>query len=106
MPTDGSALPDPKPRMRGGIGRPKDTLQIGWERKALRKARTQTLIRAAGICEAQTPDCSRYGSQFHHVLPRSRGGKHEPENGLFVCAHCHAWIHAHPAISRQAGWLK
>jgi len=104
MPTDGSALPDPKPRMRGGIGRPK-----GKHEETARlygKARTQTFIRAAGVCEAFTPACTRYATQCHHVLPRARGGKHEPANLLLVCLSCHEFIHAHPAISRQAGWLK
>jgi len=102
MPTDGSALPDPKPRMRGGIGRKKP----GVPRQIYGTARTMAFVRAAGLCEAHTPECFRYGTQTHHVLPRSRGGKHELGNLLVVCASCHGWIHAHPAISRQAGWLK
>lgn len=35
------------------------------------------------------------GLQVHHRLPRSRGGKHEPENGVAVCASCHRLIHSH-----------
>jgi hypothetical protein len=98
-----NVTPDWKRVLPGGIGRKKPNR--GGQR-ALRRARTIALVRSAGICEALTPACKRYGTEFHHVLPRSRGGQHEPGNGLYVCAPCHRFIHDHPAISRQAGWLR
>lgn len=30
---------------------------------------------------------------IHHMIPRSKGGTHDPENLLAVCEKCHAWLH-------------
>jgi len=39
---------------------------------------------------------SRYRLEPHHVIPRSRGGTHDPENLATLC-----WFHHHIAIHRQ-----
>lgn len=31
----------------------------------------------------------------HHIQPRSRGGSHDPSNGLGCCRRCHGEIHDH-----------
>lgn len=72
--------------------------------------------RAGGRCQARIVVtegpriCRDVGDQAHHVVTRGRGrgwpGLHEPENGLWVCAPCHEWIHSHPEIATQLGFLK
>jgi len=58
-------------------------------------------------CEARVAvGCHLLGEHFHHILPRSRGGEDAAENGLLVCAPCHAWIHANPSEAKRAGWLQ
>lgn len=43
----------------------------------------------------------------HHVLPRGRGGKHEPSNLLDVDWFiCHTWINNNPRLAVQRGLLK
>jgi hypothetical protein len=55
-------------------------------------------------CEAQTPVCTSWAVHVHHVLPRAHGGNdHTPL--LDVCAPCHEYIHGHPALSYERGWL-
>ena len=49
--------------------------------------------------------CSKNGEHIHHLLRRSAGGSHEPENLISLCAACHGWVHNHPAESRARGWL-
>lgn len=64
--------------------------------------------RALDYCEAHTPWCvsgRHYGDHVHHIRRRSQGGKHEPDNGLFVCFRGHDWIHAHPAEAADLGFL-
>jgi len=64
--------------------------------------------RAAGWCEAHTPDCPpgrHYGQHAHHVVPRGRGGGNDPTNGLWVCWRAHDFIHRHPQASVENGWL-
>jgi hypothetical protein len=62
--------------------------------------------RSGGKCEAAAAaSCRRRGSQLHHRLMRSQGGKHTVENLLDVCATCHAHIHAHPEQAYERGWL-
>lgn len=72
-------------------------------------AREQVERRARGLCEANTPACPigpHAGSQAHHVLRRSAGGGHTPDNLLWVCDAAHAHIHGNPAESMARGWLK
>lgn len=67
--------------------------------------RAAVIARALGCCEVQAPGCDGRGTMFHHRLPRSHGGRHTVENGLWCCSSCHAHIHGHPALSYQEGWL-
>ena len=52
--------------------------------------------------------CGQNGPlHLHHILPRSRGGKDEPDNWLLVCAwRCHKWIHENPKKAKEGGWLR
>jgi 5-methylcytosine-specific restriction endonuclease McrA len=38
--------------------------------------------------------CGGYGTQAHHVVYRSHGGRDEPRNLVWCCASCHRLIHA------------
>lgn len=71
------------------------------------RVRREVLEAAHGRCQAgATPGCRLVAQHVHHVLPRGRGGK---DNGstplLAVCFVCHDWIHGHPAVSYEHGWL-
>jgi hypothetical protein len=68
------------------------------------------LERSGGACER----CGRWvgdgGWAPHHRRPKGAGGTVLPDthtlpNCLVACHPCHAWIHAHPAASEDAGWL-
>ena len=49
--------------------------------------------RDGGRC--QTPGCrSARGLEIHHVVPRARGGSHEPSNLRLHCSACHRAQHA------------
>lgn len=65
--------------------------------------------RAGWKCECVDLDteerCPNWQVQAHHILPRSRGGKDTVENLLVVCARHHLWIHAHPRLASERGWL-
>jgi hypothetical protein len=75
-------------------------------RADLTRFRRDVRVFAGGLCEARiSPVCAGNGSQAHHRLPRGQGGPDLASNGLWVCASCHAFIHAHPAISYERGWL-
>lgn len=45
--------------------------------------------------------------QWHHRRSRRVRDKfrHSPCNGLWLCLDCHAWVHAHPLLARQSGWI-
>lgn len=65
------------------------------------------LKRADCCCEA----CGRFTPHgvFHHRLPQEIGGTSHAigtvENCLYVCTHCHQYIHSHPSESYLRGWL-
>jgi 5-methylcytosine-specific restriction endonuclease McrA len=70
------------------------------------KARKVALNRSGGLCEARLPCCQGQGSQVHHILRRSQGGKHEESNLLTVCYLCHEYIHANPKEASEKNLLK
>lgn len=39
----------------------------------------------------------------HHLLKRSQGGGHGPDNLLDACFHCHDWIERHPKEAAATG---
>lgn len=56
--------------------------------------------------------CVRCGTpthvgQWHHRRSRSVRDEitHSPCNGIYLCATCHAWVHAHPFEARANGWI-
>ena len=74
------------------------------------RARCKAAVRerSGGMCEAYaSPGCAGRGCDVHEKLPRAQGGSvTDPDNCLFVCRACHAWIHAHPAASYAFGFLE
>jgi hypothetical protein len=74
--------------------------QPGWA-KAVREVRR----RSGDRCEIGTQLCTVVGSQTHHVLNRSQGGKADPELLKRTCAPCHRYIGDHPAEAYEKGWL-
>ena len=81
--------------------------------KALRESEALTAFRAVvharQFCELQTPACPpgrHAGHHAHHVWPSDRRiGIHNPQRGLLACWAGHAWVHDHPEISYERGWL-
>ena len=61
--------------------------------------------RSRGFCEVAAIGCYGPGTQLHHRLMRSQGGRHDAGNLLHVCAMCHDYIHAHPTYAYERGWL-
>jgi 5-methylcytosine-specific restriction endonuclease McrA len=72
------------------------------EYQAVRDARR---AHAHGLCEIAGPTCTRWGTEVHHVLPRSKGGADEFGNCLLTCQMCHAHAHNNPAWARERGVL-
>jgi hypothetical protein len=71
---------------------------LEWER-----ASTLLLARSRARCEV----CGHtigVGVERHHRQRRAVGGD-RLANLLYLHRHCHAWVHAHPADARAAGWI-
>jgi len=91
-----------KPMKRSGPIKAKRKSEAG-----LAKSRKIVAGRSGGRCEASIRGvCSGGAECVHHVLRRSQGGGHEPENLLHLCHRCHGWVHANPAVSMEKGWLR
>jgi hypothetical protein len=71
------------------------------------RARRWVESRAGGRCEARVDGvCESRGVHAHHIKPRSAGRDDSMGNLLWVCRACHEFIHAHPALSYERGWLR
>jgi 5-methylcytosine-specific restriction endonuclease McrA len=70
--------------------------------------RALAMERANGQCEmtgSNVGRCPKAATEVHHRLPTGRGGSHDLSNLLAVCSEGHRWIHAHPTVSYELGWL-
>ncbi len=68
----------------------------------LAEARPLVFARCGGLCEV----CGAARAEVvHHRLRRSQGGRNDLSNLVGACGGCHDWIHAHPALSYERGWL-
>lgn len=96
------------PLRRSGPWRPRGNAKTRKGQARLAAAKAEVRGRSGGWCEANTPACplDRHPAfQAHHILPRSQGGQHDPENLLDVCHLAHDWIHGNPDESRARGLL-
>ena len=56
------------------------------------RMRREVLARDRHRCRA--PGCGRTRFlEVHHIVPRSNGGGHEPENLMTLCGSCHRFLH-------------
>jgi 5-methylcytosine-specific restriction endonuclease McrA len=66
--------------------------------------------RSEALVLLEAPACERCERRqpgaFHHLVPRSRGGKTIPGNLAWLCVECHRWVHDHPKKAAEHGWLR
>jgi len=63
--------------------------------------------RSGGWCEAGvSDDCTRHGTELHHIVRRSQGGTNDDENLRLLCHQCHSWTHRNVAAAYQLGLLR
>lgn len=73
-----------------------------------REVRLQVLERDNSFCQAY----GQFGVvclgklHVHHILPRSRGGKHNMENLVTLCSAHHQWAHGNPLAAKGHGLIK
>lgn len=52
--------------------------------------------------------CGQRAANWHHRLPRSRGGPDDPINLVALCGSgttgCHGWVEHHPEQARRDRW--
>lgn len=104
--------PLPKPPRRERAPRralPRMSKKRRAEERDLAHARALTLLRSKGRCEGIARGlehlCTGLGDDFHHVLPRSRGGAHHPDNLVHLCRTAHRLVHHNPERARRVGLL-
>ncbi len=65
-----------------------------------KRTRQIVLERAEGACER----CGRHpGTDQHHLVNRSAGGKWEPSNIVLLCRPCHSWVGLNPNDAHEVG---
>jgi len=62
-----------------------------------KKVREQIYERDNGCCR----NCGGIGTEIHHVIFRSQGGRGVYTNGLLVCHYCHRRIHDHKILANK-----
>lgn len=99
----------PKRERAPRVNLPRVSAKRRAEERDLRRAHADVLLRSRGRCEAITRGlehlCTGLGTEYHHVLPRSRGGQHHADNLVHLCATAHRLVHGQPARARRLGLL-
>lgn len=51
--------------------------------------------------------CRLPGTDWHHRRSKNVRGPltHSPCNGIWMCRDCHGWVHSHPTLARESGWI-
>lgn len=72
------------------------------------ETRRAVLERDQGCAGARlVPEVPCWGElHLHHKRRRSQGGDHSPGNLVTLCAACHSWVHAHPALAVERDLLR
>jgi hypothetical protein len=83
------------------------------EEAAWQAGRAAVVERSGGFCEfrhvAGVHDhllAMHSAHHVHHILSRGRGGSHDPENLIHLCAALHDFLHSHPAWAQSVGLLE
>jgi len=79
------------------IEKPKHNRRVpkqGQRNKFSKSIRHSVHERENGACQ----NCGGRGSEVHHVVPRSRGGRGVITNALLLCDTCHRLIHKENAL--------
>ena len=67
------------------------------------QAKADVRVRSGGRCEIVAGTfCTGVAHDPHHRFPH---GSDTAVNLLDTCRPCHDWVHAHPAVSYDNGWL-
>lgn len=95
----------PRGKRPARVGRRAKREQRSWE-----AGRAACVERSGGFCEgpeiAGVHPAGKHSAQHvHHVVGRGRGGGHEPENLIHLCAAIHEHAHRHPAWGESVGLL-
>lgn len=83
--------PVPKPSFNRRV--PKQSARNRFSKKVSQ----QIYDRDNGKCR----NCGDFGTEIHHVVFRSQGGRGVFTNGLLVCQPCHAKIHQHKILANK-----
>jgi 5-methylcytosine-specific restriction endonuclease McrA len=76
------------------------------DRDELAEVKPKLLARSGGYCEARvSKHCTTVGTDPHHIVRRSQGGKNGLDNLVWTCRACHDEIHAYPEAARAVGLL-
>ncbi len=62
------------------------------------KIRRYVLARERHRCQGKGCENTHY-LEVHHIVPRARGGTHDPENLTTLCSACHALVHRQGVIA-------
>ena len=62
--------------------------------------------RAGERCEIRSDVCEIRGTECHHLLPRSEGGKDEIANCVWTCDPCHRYLHENKEEAYSKNWLR
>jgi len=90
-------------RRKVAIGRKQRSAWDTYQAALLAHNRQIVLQRAEGRCEM--PGCDEPIEDVHHRKRQQHNGTHHIDNLMGLCRPHHGWVHQHPRLATQAGYL-
>lgn len=57
-------------------------------------------------CQINVATCTGIATEIHHSAYRHGDNYLNTDTWVAVCRECHQYIHLHPELAREQGWLK
>jgi hypothetical protein len=95
------------PKRAPWVSKPNPARKKSAKRKKSVGGRARPWDPLATWCEAAIDGvCTGRAVLRHHKRGRGKPGDDDREHTLDLCDACHRWIHAHPEVSYERGWME
>lgn len=84
---------------------PKRTIKKVSDKRKTQEATYKLISKAFKLENPFCNVCGNLASDIHHKNGREGDRLNDTRFFMSICRDCHTWLHEHPKVSRENGWL-